>query len=458
LVGRAQFELKALQGARRSWEGVRNFGPDDLEANQKLATIYQRLGRLSDSDVAVKRALSRKVLGNYDCAEVRSLRGSNEKSRWRDEWWDAPPEQRRSRALRSEYLNKALNEYGEAFEEDLNHYYAGINAMAMCVTQARLAETLPEVWADRFDTEEEGLRELDALRKKIGKLTAVVQFSLQAARKRQPGIWVEMSDAALVLLTATRPARVAMAYRKALTGAAPFVSDVERRQLQPYERLSILTEHVASALDELPPASRTQELRKQRVLLFAGHMLDKPGRVPPRFPVENEEIARQEIRKAVMAEQSETGAIAYGIAGGANGGDLLFHEVCAELGIRTELWLALPSDQYLEVAVQPYVCKGTDKLVDRFNQLRRQLSNPPLSMADTMHLPRWLRIKPGYDFWQRHTKWIIYTALNKVDLENLTLIALYDGEQNSGTYDYVQKFRERGGKIVHIPTKEIFNL
>src|SRR5262249_17050977 len=42
LVGRAQFELKALQGARRSWEGVRNFGPDDLEANQKLATIYQR--------------------------------------------------------------------------------------------------------------------------------------------------------------------------------------------------------------------------------------------------------------------------------------------------------------------------------------------------------------------------------------------------------------------------------
>ncbi|MCI0388877.1 MAG: hypothetical protein MOB07_08955, partial [Acidobacteria bacterium] len=91
LVGRAQFNLRAFMGARRSWEGVRDFDQDDLEANQKLATIYQRLGDLSKSDVAVERALKRKGLNSYDRAEVRSLRGSNEKTRWRDEWEKAPP-------------------------------------------------------------------------------------------------------------------------------------------------------------------------------------------------------------------------------------------------------------------------------------------------------------------------------------------------------------------------------
>jgi len=458
LVGRAQFQLKAFIGARRSWEGVRNFDPDDLEANQKLATIYQRLGRLSDSDLAVERALNRKGLTNSDRAEIRSLRGSNEKTRWRDEWEKAPPEQQRLQALRSGYLSKALNEYGAAFEEDLNHHYAGINALAMCVIQARLAEALPEAWVERFDTDEEAQRESDAWRKKIETLTAVVELSLRAARKRQPDIWAEMSEAARVLLTSPRPARVAAAYRDALIGAEPFVADVERRQLQLYERLGILTENVKSALGELPPATKTSELRKQRILLFVGHMLDQPGRPIPRFPPEKEEIARQAIRDAILAEQNDTGGIAYGIAGGANGGDILFHEVCAELGIRTELWLPLPSDQYVQAAVQPYVGKGTNKSVERFNQILRQLPTPPRCMADDRELPRWLRTKAGYDFWQRHTLWMVYNALSKVDSGNLSLLALWNEEEGNATGDFVRRVKERGVKVVPLSTRQLFNL
>ena len=455
LVGRAQFNLRALMGARRSWEGVRDFDLDDLEANQKLATIYQRLGDLSKSDVAVERALKRKGLNSYDRAEVRSLRGSNDKTRWRDEWEKAPTEQQRSQALRSGYLSKALNEYGAAFEEDLNHYYAGVNALGMCVIQAKLAEALPEVWAEGFETDQDAQRELDALRKKIERLTAGVELSLQAARKRQPDIWVEMSESARVLLTSTRPARVATTYRQALTGAEPFVADAERRQLQLYERLGILAENVKSALEVLPPASVTRDLKKQRILLFAGHMLDEPGRVPQRFPPEKEEIARQAIRDKILAEQEATGGITYGIAGGAHGGDILFHEVCAELGIKTELWLALPPEKYVQVAVQNYVGVGTDKLVERFRQLQRQLT--PRCMADDLELPRWLRAKPGYDFWQRHTLWMVYNAL-RVGAENLTLIALWNGEAANGTGDFVRRVGEHGGKIVLIPTKQHFNL
>ncbi|MCI0388874.1 MAG: AAA family ATPase [Acidobacteria bacterium] len=455
LVGRAQFNLGVFMGARRSWEGVRDFDLDDLEANQKLATIYQQLGDLSKSDVAVERALRRTGLNSYDRAEVRSLRANNEKTRWRDEWEKAPPEQQRSQALRSAYLSKALNEYGAAFEEDLNHYYAGINALAMSVIQAKLANTLPEVWAEGFETDQDAQRELDALRKKIERLTAGVELSLQATRKRNRDIWAELSEAARVLLTSTRPARVASTYRQALAGAKPFVADSERRQLQLYELLGILEENVKSALEVLPPASETRQLQKQRILLFAGHMLDKPGRVPPRFPPEKEEIARQAIRDRVLAEQEATGGITYGIAGGAHGGDLLFHEVCAELGIKTELWLALPPEKYVTVAVQNYVGTRVDKLVERFRHLQRQLT--PRCMADDLELPRWLRAKPGYDFWQRHTLWMVYNAL-RVGAENLTLIALWNGDEDCGTGDFVRRVGEHGGKIVLIPTKQLFDL
>jgi hypothetical protein len=325
----------------------------------------------------------------------------------------------------------------------------------MCVIQAKLAEDLPEVWAERFETDQDAQREFDTLRKKIERLTAGVELSLQARRKRERDIWAELSEAARVLLTSTRPARVASTYRQALAGAEPFYADSERRQLQLYERLGILEENVKSALEVLPPASKTGELKKQRVILFAGHMLDQPGRIPPRFPPEKEEVARRAIRGAILAEQEATGGIAYGIAGGSHGGDLLFHEVCAELGVKTELWLALPPDEYVRVAVQNHVGIGNDKLVERFHKLQRHLT--PRWMADEMELPRWLRAKPGYDFWQRHTLWMVYNAL-KVGAENLTLIALWNGEENCGTGEFVRRVNERSGKLVWLPTKQLFNL
>ena len=43
LVGRHQFDHKAYEGARISWEAVRSFDPADLEANLKLGTVFQRL-------------------------------------------------------------------------------------------------------------------------------------------------------------------------------------------------------------------------------------------------------------------------------------------------------------------------------------------------------------------------------------------------------------------------------
>src|ERR1044072_7142603 len=62
LVGRAQLNLKAFEGARATWEVVRKQDDLDQEANTFLGTIYQRLGDLISSDQALKRVLFRRGL------------------------------------------------------------------------------------------------------------------------------------------------------------------------------------------------------------------------------------------------------------------------------------------------------------------------------------------------------------------------------------------------------------
>src|SRR6185295_13823115 len=185
LVGRAQFNLKAFEGGRATWEAVRKQDALDVEANTLLGTIYQRLGDLTSSDQALKRVLTRNGIDKEARAEVRSLLGRNAKSHWTDEWIQGtslPDRQRR--ALVSPHLEESLKAYEAAFKEDLNHFYSGLNALAMLTIQTKLAELMPEVWAERFDDDEAAQRELDSRRKQVQKLSASVDLSLKATAER----------------------------------------------------------------------------------------------------------------------------------------------------------------------------------------------------------------------------------------------------------------------------------
>jgi tetratricopeptide (TPR) repeat protein len=69
LIGRAQFDLKAWREAKVSWEGVLKLNPLEAEANQRLGTIYQRLGDLDASDLALQRVLTSKSATRAQRAE-----------------------------------------------------------------------------------------------------------------------------------------------------------------------------------------------------------------------------------------------------------------------------------------------------------------------------------------------------------------------------------------------------
>jgi tetratricopeptide (TPR) repeat protein len=453
LVGRAQYKLKAFRAARATWEAIRETHSDDLEADTLLGTIYQRLDDLSRSDIALKRVLEREGTSPEDRAEALSLLARNAKARWKGDWEKLPVEQRRPRALRSGFLEDAINLYADAFRENLNHFFSGLNALAMSTVEVELAVALPEVWSERFD-DSDTPRELDARRRQIAELSAAVALSVRAAlerakRIRKPDLWAKISEADLCLLTTKRPERARTAYEKALAGADAFAIDSARGQIELYRELGVLTANVEAALAAFPP---TVVRGTPRVLLFTGHRIDDPGRHKPRFPADKEDVARNAIRDAVLRERQAGETVALGIAGGASGGDILFHEVCAELGIRTDLYLALPPDEFVAASVR----SAGPQWIERFRQVRAHAAEERI-LSNTDKLPAWLEDKRDYSIWQRNNLWELYNALAASD--HVTVIALWNGERGDGpggTADLVEKAAARGAKSVILDTKKLF--
>jgi hypothetical protein len=149
---------------------------------------------------------------------------------------------------------------------------------------------------------------------------------------------------------------------------------------------------------------------RARVVLFTGHMLDSLTRPPDkaRFPrtLEAEKIARRLIEEALRNEMSEEDGVSLGIAGGACGSDILFHEVCESLGIPTHLYLAVPEAEFQVESVN----RGGAVWVERYRKICRHL--PMRVLAEAKELPRWLADKKDYDIWQRNNLWMIPHACN----------------------------------------------
>ncbi|HXO41618.1 MAG TPA: tetratricopeptide repeat-containing protein [Thermoanaerobaculia bacterium] len=484
VVGRAQFNLKAYHAARITWEKIRRLDPLDREANSLLGTIYQRLGDLTQSDVALKRILDRKGLEPGARAEVHSLLGRNAKARWKNEWVgakDEPLQARRENALRSPYLEESYEAYARGFGNDLNHYYSGLNALAMLTIVLELARALPEVWNERFERETEAGSDLEARQAQKEKLAGAVELSLAAAHTRlkyarlqlnetrdlisqdrpeeKTDFWVDISEADLSFLASKRPARVADGYRRALSGVPDFAIGAARDQLRMYESLDILSANVQAALaaiglvpegDEQP----TPRAATHRTLLFTGHMVDAPGRESPRFPPDKEGLARQAIRKAIEEEQGRPEGVALGIAGAASGGDILFHEVCGDLGIPSRVLLALPKSQFIMESVAP----ARGDWGERFDRLTASL--PVRVLADSKELPSWLAEKRGYSIWQRSNLWMLHNALVEGG-ENVSLIALWNGKEGDGpggTGDLVMRARDVGASVIVLNSDSLFGL
>lgn len=374
LVGDAQFSLRANAGARETFERLRDSEPGDFHANRRLGTVYQRLaatapvGQSDDllvrSDQAATRALENAAKPG-DRAEAFSLLGSNEKTRWITEFMAASTADRRAVALRSPRVAKMLERYLAGAGADLNAHYPAINALALLRVQVGLARALPEVWADMFDDDESAEKSLETRELSARRLEATLALALETDEilGKRDGVndpWAESSRADLLLMTnCERAKRVGNAYRQVLSDADHFTIEATARNLNVFRELGLFEPGISEAVAAVAEALATRARPKpvpDRVILFTGHMIDTPERrgETARFPptARAEETARRLIEGAVRAEIENGEGATVGIAGGASGGDILFHEVCRDLGVETELFLALPRETFQVTSVQ----------------------------------------------------------------------------------------------------------
>ena len=456
LIGRAQFRASAWDDAHATWESIRARRPDDPEANLMLATVLQRLGDPVESTAAIERVLNDRALTDSQFAEAQALLGRNAKERWVEDWAGTARPARA--ALRSSFLETARTAYDDAFSADLNHRYSGINALALHVVALALAEQEPDVWSEGFEDEDDAATALRKLTRARDDLAAAVRRLLdaEASRNSRRGTtdpWSQLTRADLRLLTSDKASFVAAAFEHARgcleqAGSASFAAESAARQLRMYLDLGLFTEKVTAALAALGASAVPPEPSpRPRIIVFAGHRIDTTGRAERRFPPESEAQAAAMIREAIAAEQAlASGRQIEGLAGGASGGDILFHELCADAGISTQLLLALPKDDFAAASV---LDAGPDWM-ERYRRLCERLDTKVL--ARTPALPDWLAARQDYSIWARNNSWLLHTALSRAETD-VTLLVLWDGKGGDGpggTHDMLKLAESRGVRIVRL--------
>jgi hypothetical protein len=445
------------------WERLRHLYPNDVEANLLLGTIYQRLADLTASDQALRRVLDEQSSGTADRAEAFALLARNDKNRLTGIWTSTGTAHREGRG-RARYLLSAYENYRRGYLLDLNHFYSGLNALALVSVALELIKQEPEVWLEQFDSEEEAESQRKRLDQQRAEMASALGLALQAAQERvAPGmrdIWLEISIADHRFLTSQRAARIRAAYESALAGASRFHLESARAQLLLYRDLGIFEDRVAAALAAFPPeeavAAAAVTPRFERAIVFTGHMVDRPDRRTPRFPPNKEPEARAAIRTALADLAGEDPASCVGFAGGASGGDLLFHEVCRELGIPSHLRLAVPVGPFIARSVAP-ADAGWEQ---RFHAVAKRPQDTVEILSPSEQLPSWLTKKVDYNIWGRANVWLLEEALASGAPE-VHLLALWNGEAGDGpggTGHLIELARQEGVSTHILDTKAVFGL
>jgi hypothetical protein len=170
-------------------------------------------------------------------------------------------------------------------------------------------------------------------------------------------------------------------------------------------------------------------------VLFTGHMIDKQDRKDPRFPPYKEQAVKKEIEKFLLKEKEIINELK-GIAGGACGGDIIFHEVCQGINIPSEVYLAEPVEDFKKNSVS-FAGKDWEK---RFHRLIITLPVYVFSKANE---------NDKDNVWVRANIWMLDTAL-KNGGKNMTLMALWDGKAGDGpggAEHMIKVAREKGSEI-----------
>jgi len=387
----------------------------------ELGQVEGRLGELPVAQEYLKRAAE---LQRHN-PEAYGMLGRVSKDLWRLRWERQPDlaERQRSAVLNSQMAAEAAASYDAAVRHDLSSYYNGINAIGL----AKLLQHL------RAAT---GLAPVRVGTLPLPELASVVRVAARGAaeriqeagpavgdQEREEWIWATVTLGELTLLDGRKQAAVDLYVRATASDALTFFQvDSMQTQLRMYESLALQPDITGAVLDVLEESKRNLPVPAKpfdKVVVSSGHMVDAPGRTPPRFPPSAEDSVRR--RMAAVLERWRVGDGDLAICGGARGSDTLFAEICVERGATVRLYLPLPRGDFLRESVR---LPGTD-WEQRFYRLR--------AICETSYQDERLGPPPGrMDRFTRNNLWQIDTARAEAAPGKLHVVLVWDGNVGDG--------------------------
>lgn len=332
-------------------------------------------------------------------------------------------------------LRNAIESYRQAYRRNPGHYYSGINALILMHLYIFL---VPK--DDRYLQE-------------AGFMAGAIRFAANA--ETEPSFWNKATLGDLEVLTGT-PATVTAAYKDAVAKAEKdwFVLNSTLSQLRLLRDLGFHPEMAEAgiAVFERALARLTRpeaQWQPRKVFLFSGHMVDKPDRDPPRFPNDKAGIAAGKIAETLAALGAGEGDLA--LTQGAAGGDILFAEACAKLGVRIQLLQPFPEAEFIQRSILP--SDQGENWRTRYFKLREHTPLSPRTMSDELGpLPK------GVDPYERCNLWLLYTAL-ACGIDKVHFICLWNGgggDGLGGTAHMYKEVNERTGQVSWLDTKELW--
>ncbi len=228
---------------------------------------------------------------------------------------------------RRQHLALAARYYGDAYEST-GGYWSGINAATMALVGGRADAA--HAFARRVDAQCRAL------------------LAQGEADHTQYWLLATLGEAALVL---GQRSEAEAWYRRAVAARPDRLGDIAATR----RNARLILRAVGAE-----PSLVNEWLPVPRVVVFSGHLIDRPGRPTPRFPPSLEAAVRASLDERL---RSLGPVIGYSSAG--CGGDLLFLESLADLGAPSHIVLPYGTPQFLEDSVTGNADSGWGARFDR---------------------------------------------------------------------------------------------
>jgi tetratricopeptide (TPR) repeat protein len=467
-VGRALANLGRHELALAQYREGLEVNSSNLEFRREEAFHLNRIGRVDEAIVKIESILN----DHPNDRDTITYLGRIYKEMWVHSWKKIRDKTKRMQQAFDSYhwLIKSADIYTKGFRLDLNDYYPGINAFTLSTLAVHLAE--------KFDSKKAPDPDIARLKEILPYLRSSLIFGLEskiAVDSEKADYWTLVSLAELKVLTSDNLVDVVRAYRKAITASRRnlFSLNSSLEQLEMLKALEIRPKYVQAAIrlirEEITRVNnigaksgrspRKLHSRKKtigRSFLFSGYMIDHSGKEKKTFPADKEDEIRNDLRKTISKLKPTAADRAY-LAGLSAGSEILFAEVCAELGVEVKAFLPLSESAYVRTFVSP----ASGEWVDRFYKIR---NNP---LVDAIHQFEHLGPpKEGDDPYERNNRWALYAALGRSGRRNLRLIAVWNetgGEPKDRDAHLVRHMieltRDMGGAVEIIsPSKYIHNV